>query len=311
MRALRTKANVVPPDSDYPFGRIKDDDGSKNGTPVNESVCGDSFQFFEKLMLDAQLAMNGLPENVYSGFQLNQALGILFKMFAVNIGLGGKDVGDGYNGGTINIPSGHDLQTLPSQNLAPFNKFNGNRYFGGFFSVSSGATNVPIAGQAGTLIDIYGNAGEELQIFFTDDQKAYFNIKTSGSWLGWIQFAGAISWIDVSSFGTNWANSSSESKCQYRKDFTGRVWVKGTLSCSSVPSTGAVMFTLPAGFRPPAYSSGIYVASPQLFTGSNVSIVKVDSAGEVIILFPGTEVTSGTIVQLGEFSFSIDGTVTP
>lgn len=74
MRALRNKTNVLPPDSDYTFGRVKDDDGSRNGTPVNEELLGDVMQFFEKLMFDAGISMNNLPENAYSGFQLNQAL---------------------------------------------------------------------------------------------------------------------------------------------------------------------------------------------------------------------------------------------
>jgi len=74
MRPLRNKTNVVPPDSDYTFGRIKDNPGDFTGTPVNELLYGDMHQFFEKLMLDSGLAANGLPENAYSGFQLNQAL---------------------------------------------------------------------------------------------------------------------------------------------------------------------------------------------------------------------------------------------
>lgn len=78
MRALRTKTNVQAPDSDYTFGRIKDDPGDNTGTPVNELLYGDMHQFFEKLMLDAGLAANGLPEQAYTGFQLNQALSKLF-----------------------------------------------------------------------------------------------------------------------------------------------------------------------------------------------------------------------------------------
>jgi len=79
MRALRNKVNVKPPDSDFPFGRVKDDDGTRNGTPFDEALVGDAMQFFEKLMFDSGLAMNNLPEQSYTGFQLNQALGLVIQ----------------------------------------------------------------------------------------------------------------------------------------------------------------------------------------------------------------------------------------
>lgn len=74
MRSLANKTNVTAPDADYPYGRLKDNDGTGNGTPVNEQVYGDIHQFFEKLMAEAGLAANNLPENVTNGFQLITAL---------------------------------------------------------------------------------------------------------------------------------------------------------------------------------------------------------------------------------------------
>src|SRR6185436_11627537 len=76
-RSLRHKTNVDAPDSDYLYGRVKDNDGTNNGTPVDEELLGDSMQFFEKMMFDSGLSMNELPENAYSGFQYNQALLLL------------------------------------------------------------------------------------------------------------------------------------------------------------------------------------------------------------------------------------------
>lgn len=73
-RALSTKTNVIPPNSDYPYARARDNDGSANGTPVNENLFGDIIQFFEKMMADAGVTHNGLPDNDYSGFQYVQAL---------------------------------------------------------------------------------------------------------------------------------------------------------------------------------------------------------------------------------------------
>lgn len=73
-RKLKLKTNVVAPSPTYPFGRIKDDTGANDGTPVNEQVYGDFHQFFEKLLLDGLVTANNLPENTTNGFQYNQAL---------------------------------------------------------------------------------------------------------------------------------------------------------------------------------------------------------------------------------------------
>lgn len=73
-RSLENKQNVQAPDSDYPYGRIKDDDGTGNGTPVNEQVYGDFHQFFAKLLSASGISPNELSENAYSGFQYFQAL---------------------------------------------------------------------------------------------------------------------------------------------------------------------------------------------------------------------------------------------
>jgi hypothetical protein len=74
MRALRNQQRVQAPDSDFPFGRIKDTTPTERGTPVKENVVGDQFQFFEKLMAVAEIESNELPECGYTGFQLFQAL---------------------------------------------------------------------------------------------------------------------------------------------------------------------------------------------------------------------------------------------
>ena len=73
-RKLSTKESVTPPGGDYPYGRIKDDTGSQDGTPVNEEVYGDIHQFFERLMDEAEVAFNNFPDNSYSGFQYFTAL---------------------------------------------------------------------------------------------------------------------------------------------------------------------------------------------------------------------------------------------
>lgn len=78
-RPIRSLPNTNPPDSDYQFGRLRDNPGDGTGTKVNEAMLGDMKQFFEKLMFDAGIAFNGLPDNSYSGYQLNQALGLFIN----------------------------------------------------------------------------------------------------------------------------------------------------------------------------------------------------------------------------------------
>ncbi|NCX55596.1 MAG: hypothetical protein EBW87_00135 [Burkholderiaceae bacterium] len=73
-RKLQDQVNVVAPSADYPFGRIKNDTGSRDGTPVNEELYGDIHQFFAKLLNEAGLTANGLPDNTTNGFQLFNAL---------------------------------------------------------------------------------------------------------------------------------------------------------------------------------------------------------------------------------------------
>lgn len=59
--------------SNYPNGRIKDNTGAGDGTPVNRKIYGDIHEFFAKLMRLAGIAYNGLPDNEGSGYQLVDA----------------------------------------------------------------------------------------------------------------------------------------------------------------------------------------------------------------------------------------------
>lgn len=73
-RGIQNFPNIVTPDSDYPNGRIKDNPGDATGTPINEYTNGDLQQFFAKIMREAGITPNGLPDNEYSGNQYYQAL---------------------------------------------------------------------------------------------------------------------------------------------------------------------------------------------------------------------------------------------
>jgi len=66
--------NTGPANVDYPNGKINDDSGSGNGTPVNEAVIGDIIQFFQKLLIGAGITANNLFDNDNNGYQLVDAL---------------------------------------------------------------------------------------------------------------------------------------------------------------------------------------------------------------------------------------------
>lgn len=70
---MRNKASSINIDNSdlvkYPNGRIKDNTGAGDGTPVNEFIYGDLHEFKDKLMRLAGLTHNGLPDNQVNGYQ--------------------------------------------------------------------------------------------------------------------------------------------------------------------------------------------------------------------------------------------------
>ena len=74
---LELKTNVTAPTADYPSGGIRNDTGAGDGTPVTEAVYGDFHQFFAKILRDANITPNDLPENTTNDFQYNEALVIV------------------------------------------------------------------------------------------------------------------------------------------------------------------------------------------------------------------------------------------
>ncbi len=74
---MRNKANVIntiPPTTDYPFGRIKDDTGVNDGTPIVEANNGDIQETVTGLMQRAKFTPNNLPDNKTNGYQIMDAI---------------------------------------------------------------------------------------------------------------------------------------------------------------------------------------------------------------------------------------------
>jgi len=75
MIPLNANGNVDNSDLvNYPGGRIRDNDGTNNGTPVNRSVYGDLHSNISKLMRLYAITPSGLPDNETNGYQLIEAL---------------------------------------------------------------------------------------------------------------------------------------------------------------------------------------------------------------------------------------------
>ena len=75
MRDKSLLANIDNSDLvNYPKGRIKNNTGSGNGTPVNEIVYGDLHEMKDKLMRRYGIEYNNLPDNEENGYQSIQAL---------------------------------------------------------------------------------------------------------------------------------------------------------------------------------------------------------------------------------------------
>ncbi len=75
MIPLTQNANIDNSDpANYPDGRIKDNTGTGNGTPVNRNVYGDIHSNISKLLRLYSIQPNQLPDNETNGFQIIEAL---------------------------------------------------------------------------------------------------------------------------------------------------------------------------------------------------------------------------------------------
>lgn len=74
MRNKTTVINTIPPSADYPMGRIKNDTGVNDGTPIVEENNGDVMETVTYFMERAKITPNGLPDNVSNGYQIANAI---------------------------------------------------------------------------------------------------------------------------------------------------------------------------------------------------------------------------------------------
>lgn len=75
MIPLQNNPNVDNSDlANYPDGRIKDNTGTGNGTPVNRATKGDWHSSISRMMRLYGIVGNGLPDNETNGYQIIEAI---------------------------------------------------------------------------------------------------------------------------------------------------------------------------------------------------------------------------------------------
>lgn len=86
--------------------------------------------------------------------------------------------------------------------------------------------------------------------------------------------------------------------CAYRKDKTGRVYLRGMLKYTGVPVNGQLLATLPAGYRPVATET--FCGNGSYAGGSVAFAVEVDAAGTLrVYTVSGVAWTGGNLALAG------------
>jgi len=81
MRTLLSGTNIDAATSDYPKGRVRDKATGINGTIFNEVLMGDIFENIQKLIANAGITENNLPDNTSNGHQILDALlGVTYEV---------------------------------------------------------------------------------------------------------------------------------------------------------------------------------------------------------------------------------------
>lgn len=107
MRSKLAQANIDNTDPvKYPNGRIKDNTGAGDGTPVNEEVYGDFHEMKDKLMRLYGLAFNGLPDNETNGYQFIEALRALSNKNDIVLAVTLDSQGSGSNNLSVGVKLG-------------------------------------------------------------------------------------------------------------------------------------------------------------------------------------------------------------
>lgn len=142
MKQIINKENTDVVSSTWPYGKIRDDSGANDGTPVNADVYQDHHQFFSRLMDLAGITPNNQLDNASSGFQLHDAyyagietlikgyllsivgaenvLNATYYFFGNNLSFGNTKIFGIANSGNPEDPIGDNIYTFVYQNGSVF-----------------------------------------------------------------------------------------------------------------------------------------------------------------------------------------------
>lgn len=240
---LESKPNVDAPTSDYPFGDMRDDDGTGNGTPINREVYDDFHQFFAKMLAVAVsvnapfFSINDLPDNNLNGFQLFEAFGITAR--SANVELLQMIVNSmiGTDASSFSTPYCMWGLTLSGSSVVGSSISPGYVYYNGKLYVCAGFSGVITIGAQFSV-----NAEDALLI--TDaasggvfDYSALVFYQDNGGWK------------DVS-FAAHWGNPGYNA--QYIKKPNNAVYLRGrvALQAGGSGTDYQILNGLPVGCRP-------------------------------------------------------------
>lgn len=277
---IQNTDNVDAPDSDYPYGKVRDNDGTGNGTPANTKTLGDFHQYFARLLDIAGISPNGLPDNDYSGFQYFEAL---LKVISDH----------------ISIPRGTDLD---------------NEIFPGLYLIADTYTNIPVGMGATANMFVTTVGSDDFQQLIIDraNGSEWRRSTTDGgsTWDAWTQIRVPDSqksdkvqsaWVDLNMINgwTAATDSPIDPTPQYRIDDQGRVYLRG--KCRMNAASGAIF----ANNLPFAdYDGATYVCSWWNGTVKQPGIISAsDSGGNTTLQFPAFVASAGNYIQLDGIAY--------
>jgi len=119
---IQNYPRIVPPGGAYPFGNIKDNATGDPGTPVNQETYSDMHQFLAKLLDEANVTANVLPDNLTNGYQYLEAL---VRGFNYNL----AEIFKLYIGSTYSTVTAYRISGLATRSNDGLIFFDGNLYF--------------------------------------------------------------------------------------------------------------------------------------------------------------------------------------
>ena len=251
-RSLASKTNVTAPGGNYPYGRVKDNTGSGDGTHVDENLLGDLIQYFEKLMALGGVTANGLPENSSDGFQYLTALINLISSY-VSTGVSSeaatRAAADTTLQNNINTEATNRASadtTLTNTKVAKAgDSMTGALAMGG--NKITGLAAGTATGEAARYDELTSEASTRAAAVSAEASTRSAADTTLQNNINAIDDS-LISWADTMSYGTNWASNAGTVGS---RKVRGVAYLRGLVrKTSGSANDGDVAFTLPTGQRP-------------------------------------------------------------